>query len=1300
MTGGKKTPSLPTPEAELEALWLRSNLTRRQLMFWIAHKRRPHIPLLNAPFLWTIPGPLDAEGFEAAFQAVVDASDSLRTSIEERDGIPRARVADARACRLEHLDLSGDADPTAALATWAQRRATRPFDLTGRLFDSVLIRLSERRHAWFLNAHHLITDTASQALILRHTAEQYARWKRSEPLDVAIPSFKSFVDYERETRAATAEKDVAGRLRRIVDHASSLGLSGPRSDETKSTRLRKIVSPAESAQLREALVADTGLALPALFASLLGAALLRSCGRSELSIGSTVSNRPSRVAAETIGLCLEIVPFRLEVRGEKSLRALYIEAQKALFEALRLLQHAPLNLARRRIYDVLLNVQTANFPPFEGVPVETEWIHPGHQDESLSLNVHDFDGRGEFTLDFHFRDDAFDVGERHRLVEQFQRNLDAFLRSPETVISALSRFDDRERRRVLQDRNDTETDYARDALLHEAFEARVRHGPERTAIVCGQEQVTYRELSDRANALANRLRRNDVGPGEFVGLYGARSIDLIVGMLATLKSGAAYVPIDPGWPVARVQALIRDTNSQAILCSSASVEHVRSAVPDALVLDTAVATAGVEPEQPMPSVSADDLAYVMYTSGSTGIPNGVEVPHRAVNGLVCGAGYVPFGPDYRFLALAPPVFDASTFEIWGALLHGAKLVLWPDRFPDPRALKGLLREHSITHLWLGSGLFNAIIDEAPDALAGVRYLLIGGEALSVSHVRKAFDALAPDTQIVNGYGPTEATTFTCTHTIPNHLAAASTSIAIGRPIANTRVYVLDEHLEPVADGATGELWIAGDGLARGYRNRPELTAARFRRSPHLPDEDRLYRSGDEVRWRPDGELEFVGRLDRQLKIRGHRVEPGEIESRLAEHSAIREALVVGTRAIEGLQLVAYIVPAESDVAPTTETLREFLSLGLPDYLQPTSFVVLDRLPLAASGKVDHAALPSSDFEPVEEGSLAPETPLERMLSEIWCEVLALERVGLRDSFFDLGGDSLRAVRLFAEIERRVGSAPPFDALFRSPTIEGLIAAFARGGEEATLMPLRAHGHLPPLFVIEGLAGYPFLFRGLVQHLKHRPTYSLQLPSRDPDWGPRRQIRETAEHFVEAMLEFGVDGPHHIAGYSVGGAIAQEMACQLHARGLETGLVALLDSYGPLAFERRPIPQWLLAHIRVMRAESWGWSRRVRHFPYLAKRHIHRRRSGVPDERESTAFQAMQRHQTRPYPGVGILIKGLRHDLVQLTRVDAQYGWGPLFAGGLQTTELPFSHADLLSPEALPQLAEALERALSAHEATA
>ncbi len=562
--------------------------------------------------------------------------------------------------------------------------------------------------------------------------------------------------------------------------------------------------------------------------------------------------------------------------------------------------------------------------------------------------------------------------------------------------------------------------------------------PDATAVVFDDCQLSYAELNERANQLAHHLRSIGVGHESRVAICAERSVELVVGILGILKAGAAYVPLDPEAPRQRLDFMVADTGARVLLTQGSLLGILSDFEGQVVRLDADWPTIAEQPGgPPQVDATARSLAYVMYTSGSTGTPKGVCVEHRNVVRLVRNTNFAHLGPQEVVLQFAPVSFDASTLELWGSLLNGAKLVIFPPHVPTLEELGQFIESRGITTLWLTAALFNQLVDDHLESLAGVRQLLAGGESLSVSHVRRFLETLDDQRRLINGYGPTENTTFTCCHPMQRD-EKLGRSVPIGRPIANTSVYILDRALEPVPVGVPGELYAGGDGVARCYLNDAALTAERFVPDPFCGvGGSRMYRTGDLARWRADGAIEFLGRRDHQVKIRGYRIEPGEIEAALVDGELVRCAVVVCREEEPGeKRLVAYVVSADRS---TAESIRSRLRERLPEYMIPASIVFLESLPLNRNGKVDRRALPEPDDRSGAAVAYAPpRTATEQALATIWAEVLQVERVGVRDDFFyDLGGHSLVATRVVSRVRQQMEVELTLKSLFDQPTVAEL-----------------------------------------------------------------------------------------------------------------------------------------------------------------------------------------------------------------------------------------------------------------------
>jgi len=611
--------------------------------------------------------------------------------------------------------------------------------------------------------------------------------------------------------------------------------------------------------------------------------------------------------------------------------------------------------------------------------------------------------------------------------------------------------------------------------IHQIFEDRAAAAPDAVAIDGAQARLTYAVLNERANRLAHYLQAQGVGPNVFVGICAERSPELIVGLLGVLKAGGAYVPLDPSYPKDRRAFMLRETKAQIVLTQEKHLADWPEAdewfASDAGPCDAPVVVCldhdwdalfgSYDHGNPTSDVTPDDVAYVTYTSGSTGNPKGALIPHRSIPGFMFGVDYVTFDASQTLLLASSISWDAFSLELWPALLHGGRCVLLPSPIVTPKDLKDAIETYGVTLVWLTSSLFNAVIDTLPDALVGVRQLLIGGEALSVTHVRRALDLL-PHTRIVNGYGPSECTVFACCYPIPRPLDEHLRSMPIGRPIGDRRVYILDKKLNRVPIGVTGELYIGGPAVPNGYLNRPELNAESFVPDPFGDEPNaKLYKTGDLVRFRRDGNIEFLGRQDDQIKIRGYRVELGEVETALVAHPIVRDAVVIAREDEQGSKrLVAYVVPKNGQMDVSSQ-LTAFLKEKLPTHMRPSALLTLDTLPLTSTGKVDRQGLPApSEFVYGDEESfVAPRTVMEKRLAEVWADVLGVARIGIHDDFFALGGDSILSIQIVSKAGEAGLEFTP-KQLFAKPTVaelaevvDTIVEHKAEQGEVTGIVPL-------------------------------------------------------------------------------------------------------------------------------------------------------------------------------------------------------------------------------------------------------
>lgn len=708
-----------------------------------------------------------------------------------------------------------------------------------------------------------------------------------------------------------------------------------------------------------------------------------------------------------------------------------------------------------------------------------------------------------------------------------------------------------------------------DACVHDLFDEQARRTPDAVALVSGREAITYAALARRANQLAHYLRGLGVGLDVPVGIYMDRSPEFVVALLGVLKAGGAYLPLDPAYPLERLRLMVDDAQPSVMLTESGMAERLQGTAASLCRLDAhraRIAAQAVDP--PSTGVRPDNLFYIIYTSGSTGRPKGAQVTHRAIPGFIFDVDFARFDERAVLLQHSSVSWDALTLELWPALLTGGRCVLCPRRIMTAADLREHVRPYGVNTLWLTPAVFNAIVDVDPACLAGVETLLTGGEAPSPAHLARALERF-PHMRIVNGYGPSECTVFSSSYVVPSPLPGDVQSIPIGAPTGDRRVYVLDAWMRPVPARVTGEGYIGGPSVARGYVGRPRLTAAQFVPNPFAAGE-RLYRTGDLLRWAAPGSLAFVGRVDQQVKIGGVRIELEEIEAALDRHPGVAEAAVVVREDVQGdKRLVAYVVP-QRDRFDSGE-LRAHLKERLPDYLIPSALVALDALPLTPNGKLDRRALTAMKIQAeVQTTAAGPRDRLEHELIGIWEHCLGIDGVGIRDNFFELGGSSVTALRCLGQINRAFQTTVPVAALFQHPTIEtlGAVIRASIGDRQPSSSPLLVFRapppstKEPPFFAIHPGGGFALCYRELARRLDDCAVYAVQSPGVELTPEAREwtvgSIETVASRYIDAIKAAAPDGPYRIGGWSFGATVAFEIARQLHAYERSVALLVLFD----------------------------------------------------------------------------------------------------------------------------------------------
>ncbi|WP_420018515.1 amino acid adenylation domain-containing protein [Xanthomonas bundabergensis] len=1022
------------------------------------------------------------DAFLDALQRVIDRHDILRSAVHWEELSKPVQVVQRRASLPVHeLTLSAETPAQAQLLAHTDPRRMR-LDLRQAPILAAYVARDPATGDWLLALlnHHIVCDHIAQDLILSEI--QALLQGKQATLPAPMP-YRDFIARTLAVSEAEHEAYFREQLGEVDEPTAPFGVLDVQADsggEVEEARLR--LDEALAQRIREA-ARQQGVT-PAVLFHLAWAQVLAQCsGRDDVVFGTVLSGRLQETESteQVVGMFINTLPIRLQLAG--------LGAAEAVQETYRrlgaLLPHeqTPLALAQRcsgiqpplPLFTTLLNYRhshevsepdevAAKVSAWEGV-----WVVDGFARTNYPLTVSVDDLGQGFGLAIWSAPGI----ESARVMGYMERAIAALVlalaEDPQCALQRLDVLSAEEREQVLFGFNATQADYPQDQPIHALFEAQAARHPDAVALECAEQRLSYAELNRRANRVAHRLIAQGVKPDDRVAICMERSIDMVVGLLGILKAGGAYVPLDPAYPAERLAYLLADIAPVAVLVQSALRDSIpaQDSLQGRILALEEIESQALTRDAPDPEVAgltSRHLAYVIYTSGSTGRPKGVMVEHRSVVRLVVNDSYAPLGADDCVGHCANPAFDASTWEIWGALLNGARLLVVPQSVVlDPQALNHALVEGKATALWMTAGLFNEYVNILGLAFAGLKYLLVGGDVLDPRSVARVLNGALPPRHLLNGYGPTETTTFATTFQIES-LPDATRSIPIGRPIANTQVYVLGQHGEPAPVGVAGEIHIAGPGVARGYLNLPELTAQRFLADPFAADPDaRMYRTGDLGRWLPDGTLEYLGRNDLQVKIRGFRIELGEIEARLAACAGVHKAVVIAREDTSGdRRLLAYVVP-QPGTELSAAALRVSLSLALPDYMVPSAFVTLEALPLTPNGKLDRQALPAPDQAAVASRAYeAPVGEVEQAIAAIWQDLLGLARVGRHDHFFELGGHSLLAVRLVTHLRVALGVDVALREVFAQPTLAMLArtVSSAAASSQGAILPVPRGEALP------------------------------------------------------------------------------------------------------------------------------------------------------------------------------------------------------------------------------------------------
>jgi len=1173
-------------------------LSYGQKALWFLWQLAPESQAYNVSFPAHICSVVDITAMEKALGVLRSRHPILRTTFPQRGSEPIQQVHQNQALDFLQIDAS----------TWSENELKAkvveshqlPFDLEqGPVMRVRWFTRSNKEHILLLTIHHIACDAWSIDLLIQELPQLYQAQRAG--VEPSLPplkhSYQDYVRWQRDILAGTEGERLWNYWQeKLAGDLPVLNLPTDRSRspvQTYNGASHKFILSSQLTERLKQLAQSSGVTFYMMLLAAFEVLLYRYTGQEDILVGSPTSGRSLLEFAPIVGYFVDPVVIRANLSKNLSFQEFLTQVRQTVLEALThqdypfalLVEklHPHRDPSRSPIFQVSFAIQQlTKSQEIQKLFINEEDVDWGglqlrpfkvpQQEGLFDLDLEVFEGSSSILGVFKYNTDLFDGSTIERMAGHFQNLLSAIVANPQQAVGELPLLSAAERHQLLVEWNETECEYPTDKCIHQLFEAQVEKTPDAIAVVFETEQLTYQQLNQRANQLAHHLQSLGVGPEVLVGICVERSLEMVVGLLGILKAGGAYIPLDPNYPSERLTHTIADAGIEILLTTSRDKLQSEHQIRE-VYLDADWLTIALESEDnPICEVTPENQAYVLYTSGSTGKPKGVQICHRSVVNFLYSMRQEPgLTASDVILAVTIISFDIAALEIFLPLVVGAKVVLVSrDVAADGMRLQEKSVHSGATVMQATPATWRLLLATGSD-LSHLK-IICGGETLSSELAEKLLDLGA---SVWNLYGPTETTIWSAVCRIKKQYdRAKSISEPIGRPIANTQIYILDRHLQPVPIGVPGELYIGGAGLARGYLNRPELTAEKFIPNPFCDTKsERLYQTGDLARYLSDGNIEYLGRIDNQLKIRGFRIELGEIETVLNRHPQIQQAVVIAREDSSGNQrLIAYLVSEKETLS--SSQIREYLKQKLPEYMVPSAFVSLDSLPLTPNGKIDRKALAALEGEIIRtQEYIAPRTIIELQMTQIWSSLLNIPLVGVQDNFFELGGHSLLAVRLMSQIQQHFHSNLPLATLFQNPTIEQLAHLLHSSADSlpwSALVPIKSNGNQPPLFCIHPAGGNVLCYHALASYLNsEQPVYGLQPVGFDPQNQPHTSIEQMATHYIQELQTVQPHGPYFLSGWSLGGLIAFEMAQQLSQQGEQIALLALLDTYPPSTTSQEP-----------------------------------------------------------------------------------------------------------------------------------
>jgi amino acid adenylation domain-containing protein len=1275
-----------------------------QERLWVLDQLHPQNPAQNLTCGVRLGGPFDRRTLETALDEVLRRHQILRTEFRIIDGVPAQVVLPSAGANLETTDLrrlSKD-DRESQLARLAQERAQQPFNLThGPLLRSTLFRLTDAEHVLIMILHRIICDETSAQLVLRDVASCYEACASGKSFTVA-EKIVQYWEFASQQPAPSVE-ELAYWKEQLAGVVSSIDLPTDRQRPPVQTfrgakQRMRIASPLLQ-QLRELCESQGATLFTTLFAGF-NVLLSLYTGQKELLVGTPVSGRRTEMQ-ESIGPWENMLVMRTDVSGDPSITELVQRVRKVVVDGLRhqdfpfelLVEefHLERDLSRNPLFQVAFRLQkhSGEHLRMPSLTVSPFLIESGV--ERFDLSVRASEGEDGLDVEFSYNTDLFDASTIERMMQHFRRVLEHFVVDPAQHLSGLSPLTEAERDEILIEFNRTAASYPRELCIHHLLQTQAQRTPQAVAVEFNGRSLTYAELDFRSNQLSQLLRNHGVQREVLVGLCVERSLEMVVALLGILKAGGAYVPIDPAYPSDRIRHVLEDANVKILLTQESLLPSLPSTAAEVICVDASWMFLATQSGERVAAESApEDLAYVIYTSGSTGKPKGVQIQHGSVVNFLYSMQREPgLSCDDVLVAVTTLSFDIAGLEMYLPLLSGARLVVASrEQAQDGRKLKLLLQDSRATVMQATPATWRLLFESAWKGNRDLK-VLVGGEALPPVLARELASGCGP---VWNMYGPTETTIWSSAYRLEERHHGL---IPIGKPIANTQAYILDGNHRPVPIGVPGELYLAGDGLARGYLGRPDLTNERFVPNPFQTEAGaRMYRTGDVARFLPDGNILYLGRIDNQVKVRGFRIELGEIESVLSKLPSVRSAAVVAREDKPGeRRLVAYVVPS-SDQEFSVVRLRDFVKQSLPEYMVPSTFVKMDTLPLSPNGKINRSALPAPDSSQAEGSTtVVARDDLELELVNIWKKVLGVPNVGITDNFFDLGGHSLLAARMLCEIEMSLGKEIPLSALFRSATVESLAALIReapKSGPDPFVMQIQPGTGGLPFFAIvaprEESLGYAMLARHMGPD---QAVYKIQANA--PVVGKRPYTEEEmcrmGSEYVAAIRTVQQEGPYCLGGLCDGAHIAERVILELEAQGHHVGLFAIIDTWVLQNSQRRWL--WRLSYFqqRLREINSLSLAEQFQVCKRGVTNQIRRLTGNAPVRTEWQATYWPDNYTPTVFRAPVVLFKRPKQPFFYVK--DPQMGWGARTESGVEIHEIDFDHVQLLREPHVRALGEKL-----------